>query len=125
MKFLSVFRSVERNTPPSPQEMERMGKLVEEGMEAGHLLAVEGCLPTVFGARVRKSKEKIEVTDGPFSEAKEVIGGLAVYQVTSKEEAIKHIRAFLDVVGDGECELRQLFEEPQDAGTETSKKARA
>jgi len=110
MKFLSVYRSKERNTPPSPAEMERMGKLVEEGFKSGKLLATEGCLPSAFGARIRQDAGTVTVTDGPFSEAKEVIGGFAIIQAASKAEAIEYVREFLSVVGEGECELRQVFE---------------
>jgi hypothetical protein len=86
MKFLSVYRTVETDVPPSQEEMARMGKLIEEGMKAGYLLAVEGCLPSALGARVRLSNGKVNVTDGPFTEAKEVIGGFALFQVNSKAE---------------------------------------
>lgn len=110
MRFLSVYKSVERGIPPSREEMERMGKLVEEGMKSGYLLAVEGCMPSARGARVRLSNGKISVTDGPFSESKEVIGGLAIIRANSKEEAIEHLKYFLGVAGDGECELRQLYD---------------
>src|SRR6266478_4595956 len=106
MKFLSVYKAVERNAPPSQEEMARMGKLVEEGMKAGYLLAVEGCMPSATGARVRLSNSKVTVTDGPFTESKEVIGGLAILKANSKEEAIELARQFLQVAGEGECELR-------------------
>jgi len=72
-----------------------MGKLVEEGMKAGFRLAVEGCMPSATGARVRLSNGKVMVTDGPFTESKEVIGGLAILQANSKEEAIELARQFL------------------------------
>ena len=110
MKFLSVYKTPERGGPPSQEEMDRMGKLIEEGMKAGYLVAVEGCLPSAMGARVRLSNGKISVTDDPFTEAKEVIGGLAILQTSSKQEAIEQVKQFLKVAGDGECELRQLFE---------------
>ena len=110
MKFLSIYKSVERNGPPSQEEMAKMGKLVEEGMKGGWLLATEGCLPTALGARVRNSNGKLTVTDGPFTEAKEVVGGFAILRASSKEEAIKLAKDFLKVVGDGECELRQIYE---------------
>jgi hypothetical protein len=110
MKFLSVYKTVEVAGPPSQEEIARMGKLVEEGMKAGYLLAVEGCLPSAAGARVRLSNGKVTVTDGPFTEAKELIGGLAILQADSKERAIELARQFLHVAGDGECELRQLYE---------------
>jgi hypothetical protein len=92
--------------------MAKMGKLIEEGMKAGSLLAVEGCLPSATGARMRLSNGKLTVTDGPFTESKEVIGGLALLQANSKEEALELVKEFLHTAGDGECELRQLFEAP-------------
>jgi hypothetical protein len=112
MKFLSVYKTKETGAPPTQEEMARMGKLVEDGMKAGFLLAVEGCMPSATGARVRLSEGKLSVIDGPFTETKEVIGGLAVLQANSKQEAIERVKEFLQVAGDGECELRQLFEAP-------------
>jgi hypothetical protein len=113
MRFLSVYKTAERGAPPTQEEMDKMGKLIEEGMKAGSLLAVEGCLPSATGARVRLSNGKLAVTDGPFSEAKELIGGLAILQAKSKQEAIELVKQFLNVAGDGECELRQLYEAGQ------------
>jgi hypothetical protein len=110
MRFLSVYKTTETGVPPTQEEMARMGKLVEEGMKAGFLLAVEGCMPSATGARVRLSNGKLSVTDGPFTESKEVIGGLALLRASSKEEAVELAKQFLHVAGDGECELRQLFE---------------
>ena len=114
MKFLSIYKTVERGGPPSPDEICKMGNLVEDGMRSGYLLAVEGCMPSATGARVRLSNGNLTVTDGPFSESKEVVGGLAILQANSKEEAIEHVKKFIRVAGDGECELRQLFEAGQD-----------
>jgi hypothetical protein len=94
--------------------MAKMGKLIEDGMKAGFLLAVEGCMPSATGARVRLSNGKLTVTDGPFTESKEVIGGFAILQANSKDEAIELVKQFLRVAGDGECELRQVFEAEQD-----------
>lgn len=110
MKFLSVYKTVERTVPPTAEEMASMGKLIEEGMKAGWLLAVEGCMPSAKGARVRKSNGKTTVTDGPFVETKELIGGLAILQANSKEHAIELAKYFLTLAEDGECELRQLHE---------------
>lgn len=111
MRFLSIYKTKERTTPPTPEEMAAMGKLIEEGMKKGWLLGTEGCLPTALGAKVRKADGKINVTDGPFTEAKEVVGGFALLKANSKEEAIELARQFLKVAGDGECELRQLYEQ--------------
>jgi hypothetical protein len=95
--------------------MAKMGKLVEDGMKAGWLLATEGCLPSALGARVRRTNANISVTDGPFIETKELVGGFAILKADSKQEAIELARTFLQNAGDGECELRQLYE-PGDAG---------
>jgi hypothetical protein len=78
------------------------------------LLATEGCLPTALGAKVRLSGGTIKVTDGPFTESKEVVGGFALLQASSKAEAIALVEEFLHVAGDGECEIRQVFEAPAD-----------
>jgi hypothetical protein len=115
MKFLSLFKSVERGVPPSQEEMSRMGKMIEEGMKAGWLVATEGCLPSALGARVRSTNGKVSVTDGPFTESKEVVGGFAILRANSKQEAIQLVKDFLKVVGDGECEVRQVFEAGADA----------
>jgi hypothetical protein len=123
MKFLSIYKTAERPAPPSPEEMARMGKLVEEGMKAGYLLAVEGCMPTATGARVRISNGEVTVTDGPFAETREVIGGLALIRANSKAEALETVKHFLQVAGDGECELRQLFEAGQGASAGCSPNA--
>src|SRR5215470_7675551 len=115
MRYLSIYKSVETNTPPSVEHMEKMGKLIEKSIKAGLLLATEGCLPSALGARVRLSAGKLSVTDGPFVESKEVIGGFAVLQANSKEEAIALAKEFLEVAGDGECEIRQIFTAPEGA----------
>jgi hypothetical protein len=118
MKFLSLYKSVERNTPPSQEEMSRMGKLIEDGFKAGWLVATEGCLPSALGARVRRSGGSLTVTDGPFTEAKELIGGFAILRTNSKEEAIQLAKEFLSVVGEGECELRQVYEQGEQSCVE-------
>jgi len=120
MRFLSIYKTAERGLPPTPEEMATMGKLIEDGMKAGYLLAVEGCMPSATGARVRFSGGKVTVTDGPFTESKEVIGGLALLQANSKEEAIELVKQFLHVAGDGECELRQLFEADQNTQAQSA-----
>ncbi len=110
MKFLSIFRNVERGVPPTAEEMAEMGKLIDKHMRSGALLATEGCLPSALGARVRLSNGKVIVTDGPFTETKEVVGGFAILNANSKLEAIELAKEFLHVAGDGECEIRQVFE---------------
>jgi hypothetical protein len=110
MRFLSIYKAAEKNTPPTLEYVARMEKLIEESMKSGALLATEGCLPSALGARVRRFGGKVTVTDGPFTESKELIAGFALLQAKSKEEAIELARQFLEVAGEGECEIRQIFE---------------
>ena len=114
MKFISIFtHETKENRPPTEAEMATMGKLVADGMKAGWLIATEGVSFGAIGVRVHKPRRgKTLVTDGPFSEAKEVIGGYALLKAGSKEEVVELTRQFLDVVGQGTCEIHQLYEEP-------------
>jgi hypothetical protein len=112
MKFLSIYKGVETNQPPTQEMMDKMDALIADAMQRGELIATEGCLPTALGARVRLSNGKVTVTDGPFTEAKEVIGGFAILNASSKAEAVEQAKRFLAVAGDGECELRQIWEGP-------------
>ena len=114
MRFLCLYKpSKPEGTPPTQQEMAEMGKFVEESLKSGSLLATEGCLPSAKGARVRLTGGKFTVTDGPFTEAKELVAGFALIQANSKEEAIEQIKQFLKVAGDGETEIRQVYEAPE------------
>jgi len=111
MKFLCLYKPAKpEGTPPTQQEMERMGKLVDEGFKSGRLLATEACLPSSKGARVRLSDGKFTVIDGPFTESKELVAGFALIRADSKAEAIEYTRQFLQFAGDGETEIRQIFE---------------
>ncbi len=114
MRFLSMVRINERSGQrPSAQLMEDMGKLMAEMTAAGSLLDTAGLRPTAEGKRVRLSRGRQTVIDGPFTEAKEVIGGYAMLQADSMEEALELTRRFLAVHGDAweiECEVRQVEE---------------
>ena len=148
MRFLSIYKTAERSVRPSQEEIAKMGKpallevcaslgaktlanglpdrgddLVEEGMKGGVLLAVEGCLPSALGARVRLSNGTLTLTDGRFTESKEVIGGLAILRANSKAEAIEIAKQFLRQAGDGECELRQLYEADQNTQAQKTPKS--
>jgi hypothetical protein len=109
MRFLSIYKTRETGVPPTPEYIAKMQSLIEESMKAGWLVATEGCLPSALGARVRSTGGRMAVTDGPFVESKEVIGGFAILEAKSKEEAIRMAKEFLAVAGDGECEIRQIF----------------
>jgi hypothetical protein len=112
MRFLSVYKAEERNEPPSEKLINDMGQLISEMMAAGVLIATEGCQPTAKGARVRRTGGKYSVIDGPFAESKEVIAGFALLEAASLQEAVAFSQKFLDVAGDGECEIRLLHAEP-------------
>jgi hypothetical protein len=113
MRFLCLYKPAKpEGTPPTQQEMAEMGQLIEESMKSGKLLATEGCLPSALGARVRLTGGKFNVLDGPFTESKELVAGFALIQAPSKAEAIEFIKDFLKVAGDGETEMRQVYEQP-------------
>ena len=113
MRFISIFTHEQINRGPTEAEMAAMGKLVEDGMKAGWLLATEGVSFGATGVRVHRSRAgQVTVTDGPFAEAKEVIGGYALLKATSKAEIVELTRKFLAVAGQGTCEIYQLYEMP-------------
>lgn len=114
MRYLMVHRLDETRPDafaPSLEVVTRMGALIEEMTKAGVLLAAEGVLPSATGLKIRYAGGKRTVTDGPFTEAKEVIGGFAVLQVRSKEEAVEWTSRFAEIIGDVEVEVRQIAEE--------------
>lgn len=112
MRFISIFTHEPNDRPPTEAEMATMGKLIEEGMKAGWLIETEGVHFGAAGVRIHKSTDgKVTVTDGPFAETKEVIGGYAVLEADSMQEAVELTKRFLRIHGDEwdiECEVRQL-----------------
>jgi hypothetical protein len=94
----------------TPELMAGMGALMGDMTRAGVLLAAEGVTHSSKGARIRVANGKKTVTDGPFTEAKEVIGGYALLQVRSLDEAKEWAGRFADVVGDTEIEIREVSE---------------
>jgi len=113
MRFISIFTHEPTHRPPTEAEMRTMGKLIVEGMKAGWLIATEGVNFGATGVRVHKSAGgNVTVTDGPFAETKEVIGGYALLKAANKDEVVELTRKFLSVVGQGTCEIYQLYEMP-------------
>lgn len=103
--------------PPPPELMAAMAKFTDEMRASGVLVSTGGLYPSAKGARLRLAGGKITVTDGPFTETKEMIGGYAIVKVKSKEEALEISRRFMqvhaDVLGSGyelDCEARQMYE---------------
>jgi hypothetical protein len=118
MRFMMLYKpGRESDAPPSQQEMADMGRFIEEIATAGVLIATDGLQPSSKGARVRISGDRISgdqftVTDGPFTEAKELIAGYAIVEAKSKREAIELAKRFLEVVGEGQSEIRQMHDAP-------------
>jgi len=112
MKFVSIFTVSQAAwaAPASEKEMAEMGKLIGDMHSAGVLIDTGGVMSDGAGFRVRRENSKISVTDGPFTEAKEVIGGFALLRVDSKDEAIAWTRRFLECAGEGTAELHEVTE---------------
>ena len=126
MRFISINTLKPTNRLPTEAEMASMHKFIEESMKAGWLIECEGVTFGTTGVRVHKAASgEITVTDGPFAETKEVLGGYALLNAASMKEAVEHTRRFLDHVGhgtgeggtwEGTWETYQLFEMPTEEG---------
>jgi hypothetical protein len=118
MKYLTFIRHPEsyRQSPPPAALMEAMGKFVEKSLKDGTLADTGGLLPSKEGVRVRLARGKITVTDGPFTESKEVIGGWAILNASSKAEAVRIATEFMELHRkywpefEGESEVRPMFD---------------
>jgi hypothetical protein len=115
MKFMMIVKSAERSGYPPKELMDAIDKLSEEAAKAGTMVGGGGLGPTALGARVRLSGGKITVTDGPFTEAKEIVGGYAQFELNSKQEAVEGAVRFMELHKkhwpgwEGETEIRQMF----------------
>ena len=117
MRFISICTLNPTSRLPTEAEMASMHKFIVEGMKAGWLIECEGVDDDTTGVRVHKaSGGKVTVTDGPFAEAKEVIGGYALLSAASKEEAVEYTRRLLKHVYQGTWEIYQLYEMPTGEG---------
>lgn len=94
---------------PTPEQLAEIGKLMEAVTKAGIVLATGGLAPSATGTRVALSGDEFTVTDGPFSEAKELVGGWALIEVGSKAEAVEWAKRFRSIEGDGVSHIRQVF----------------
>jgi hypothetical protein len=109
MRYISIFTHEASPTPPSPEMMAKMGALIEEGMKSGWLIVTEGVSFSDKPIKVRSRSGTVTVTDGPFAEAKEVLGGYAILEARNREHILELTRKFLAVGGDGTCEIHELF----------------
>jgi hypothetical protein len=122
MLTITANQQSEAGMPPSNELMTAVGRLTEEMTRKGILVETGGLMPSSTGARLRLSGGKVTVTDGPFAEAKELIGGYAIVQVNSRDEAIQLGKRFLQIHADtlgpsyeAVSDIRQMFEAPQAA----------
>jgi hypothetical protein len=109
MKILSIWSfDPATKQPPTPQEMEQMGALIAELKSSGVLIDTGGATDGSLELRYSRKNGKDTITDGPFAEAKEVVGGFALFDVPNRRAALALTRRFLDVAGDGTCELHEI-----------------
>ena len=109
MRFLGYTLASEAELPaepPGPEVFEKMGAFVEEAVNAGVIVATGGIAPTAQGAKVSLQDGEFTVVDGPFTEAKELVGGWALLECRDMDEAVEWTKRFLSVLGGGECRVR-------------------
>src|SRR5438132_3724356 len=129
MRFMMIVKHAENQGPPPKQLMDAIAKLAEDEAKAGTMLGSGGLGPTALGARVRLSRGQVTVTDGPFTEAKEVVGGYAEFELKSKKEAIQSAVRFMELHQkhwpgwEGETEIRQIFG-PEDLAQHIKERSR-
>jgi hypothetical protein len=111
MRFMSIIIS-DSTEPPTPAFIEAAGKLADREIKAGRMIDMGGLTPLAAGAQVRLKSGKLSVVDGPFVEAKEVIGGYAIVEMPGKEEAVALAKEFMSLHAqhmpgwEGTCEVR-------------------
>ena len=121
MRYMMFIKHTEdyRNAQVPASLYEEMGKFIEEATKSGNFVSGAGLQPTSAGTRVRLTGGKITVMDGPFTESKEIVGGYAIIDAKSHEEALALARRFMEIhqkhwpTFEGECEMRPLEEEVQ------------
>jgi hypothetical protein len=123
MRFMMIVKATkdsEAGTSFNPELMAAIAKLADEARKRGELIDAGGLLPSSHGTRIRVSDSKTSVIDGPFAETKELIGGYAIFNLKSKEEAIESGKLFMQVHADvlgpsyqGELEIRPMMDPPQ------------
>jgi hypothetical protein len=128
MKFMMIVKHKEGQGFPPKELIDEITKMSQEAAKSGALLHNGGLLPTATGARVRLSNGKLSVVDGPFTEAKEIIGGFAIFELKSREEALEGAVNFMELHKkywpgwEGETEVRQMME-AQDCAPESQQRA--
>jgi len=114
MRFMSIVLSSQAPVQPPASLMEAMGKLADREIKAGRMIDMGGLMPIEAGVQVRIKDGELKVIDGPFVEAKEVIGGFAIFEFRNKEEALASAKEFMQLHIDhmpgweGTCEVRAM-----------------
>jgi hypothetical protein len=114
MRFLGLVRSREGQGAPPPAMMEAMSGFIEASLKNGSLVQTGGLAPGSDAVRIRQSGGRLSVTDGPFAETKEMVGGYAILEAPSRDAAVEIMRKFMQLheqywpAWQGECELRQM-----------------
>jgi hypothetical protein len=114
MRYLSIIRAAEQQGAPPQGLMEAIDRYVTDSLKDGTVVSTGGLAPSTAGVRVRVQRGRLTVTDGPFAETKELIGGYAVIAAQTREDAIRATKQFMQLHLDhwpgweGECELREL-----------------
>ena len=115
MRFMMMVKHPENSVPPPQPLMDAMARIGQEAVKNGTMVISGGLAPTAQSNRVRLSSGKISVIDGPFTETKEVVGGFAILNFKSKEEALESAKDFMDLHRqhwpgwEGETEVRQMY----------------
>ena len=115
MRFMMMVKHAEKQGPPPKALMDAIAELATGDAKAGRLIDSGGLAPTAMSTRVRVSGGQVKVLDGPFTEAKEVVGGYAQMEFPSKEEAVKAAVVFMELHKkhwpgwEGETEIRQMM----------------
>jgi hypothetical protein len=115
MRFMMLVKHPELTTPPPPALMEAMDKITQEAVQKGSMVMGGALAPGAKSHRVRLSDGKLSVVDGPFTESKELVGGFAIFDLESKEEALAGAKQFMELHRlhwpgwNGETEVRQIF----------------
>jgi hypothetical protein len=113
MRYLFIYRPGEdSDARPTPKQIEEMTAFIGDAFKTGKLIATDGLMASKHGALVSINNGKIAVTDGPFTETKEIIGGYAIMNLGSKEEAVEEAKKFLKLMGRGTSEVRRMGDPP-------------
>jgi hypothetical protein len=115
MRFMMLVKSAEHSGPPPKELMDAIAELGERASRTGNMVETGGLAPAAMSTRVRLAQGKITAIDGPFAETRELVGGYAIFEFNSKQEAIESTLHFMELHRkywpgwEGETEIRQIF----------------